>query len=201
MIVTSGALLRYAEWGGWVDPPQPPTNTERPIATPSHALRLGNRPRRREAGKAAIVVTAALRDARPGVANLGRRMRRSLSIVVALALVLAPAAPAAAAAGSAASRIITECYDHGKLSGSFTAAQLRAALAQLPASIAEYSDCATVIRQQLDTELASTRGSTRDGGGAGGTPVAAIVIVAAIVVALGGAGGALLARRRQHAAP
>lgn len=77
------------------------------------------------------------------------------------ALLLVPAA--AQAAGS--DKIFRDCYDDGVLQGHYTTAQLRAALADPPTDIDEYSDCRDVLSRAI---AAAASPKKDDGGGTGG---------------------------------
>lgn len=70
-------------------------------------------------------------------------MRRRVFLPILLATLLAPAA--ARADGGAA--VIHDCLNHGRITGHYTQRQYAQALAELPADVAEYSDCANLIRQ------------------------------------------------------
>ena len=74
-----------------------------------------------------------------------RPMSRILTALLAL-LALWVAAPAPA---SAASRddIIADCADDGRLSGKYSPSELRDARKNLPSDVAEYTDCADVLRR------------------------------------------------------
>ncbi len=66
-------------------------------------------------------------------------------LLIALAAVLAAsAAPAAAASRNA---IMDDCADDSRLQGSYTLAELRDARRNLRSEIAEYTDCADVLRR------------------------------------------------------
>jgi hypothetical protein len=85
-----------------------------------------------------------------------------------LALLLACALPAVAAANATSDRIYRDCEHSasGNLTGTYTKAQLRAALNNLPGDVAEYSGCYDAIHQAL---LAGGHGGSGAGGtGAGG---------------------------------
>jgi hypothetical protein len=83
-------------------------------------------------------------------------MNLTLTALLAL-LALWVAAPAPA---SAASRdtIIADCADDGQLQGKYSPSDLRDARKNLPSDVAEYTDCADVLR----------RAEIGDGGSAGG---------------------------------
>jgi hypothetical protein len=84
-------------------------------------------------------------------------MRRPATALALCLLALLPVAPAQAATRN---EIIKDCSD-GKLEGTYTPSELRDARQNLPSDVAEYTDCADVLRR---AELPDTPG------GAGGTP-------------------------------
>ena len=71
-------------------------------------------------------------------------------------------APAAAQADGGAA-VIRDCLNNGRITGHYTQQQYAQALAELPADVAEYSDCAGLIRR---AQLAAASGRA-GGGGAG----------------------------------
>jgi hypothetical protein len=91
----------------------------------------------------------------------------ALAALAALAL-----APLAAASPTA---VVRDCAEDGSLDGSYSDADKRAALGQIPADIDEYSDCRSVIGGSLDggkpTASASSNG-TSSPGAAAATPQA-----------------------------
>jgi hypothetical protein len=84
-------------------------------------------------------------------------MHRLTTLVAGLMLALALASPALAAGRG---QIIRDCADDGQLQGKYTQSELRDARQNLPSDVAEYTDCADVLRR---AELPD-----RDQGGAGG---------------------------------
>lgn len=93
-----------------------------------------------------------------------------LTALAALAaLVLAPLAAASPTA------VVRDCAEDGSLDGSYSDADKRAALGQIPADIDEYSDCRSVIGGSLDggkgTATAGSNG-TSSPGAAAATPQA-----------------------------
>lgn len=86
-------------------------------------------------------------------------LRLLLGLIAALAL-----APSAFAAGS--STIIADCEDDGRLQGKYSNSDLRKARRDMPADVAEYSNCLDVLRR---AEV-SVGGGSDDGAG-GGAPV------------------------------
>lgn len=87
-------------------------------------------------------------------------MRRSLLTAAALLALLPSAAHASAGA------LIRDCLKNGKITGHYSAQDYAQALANLPTDVAEYSDCAAVIR---NGQLANAAG----GGGRSGAAAAA----------------------------
>lgn len=102
-----------------------------------------------------------------------------------IALLAVPAAPATAASRD---EIIQDCADDGRLQGKYSKSELRDARKNMPSDVAEYTDCADVLRR---AELPD-RGDGAGGAGGGGTgdgPSAAA----------GGAGGPELLTPRDDA--
>jgi hypothetical protein len=93
-------------------------------------------------------------------------MRRfALAVGCLLALLLA-AAPAQA---SVRDKIIKDCADDSVLQGSYTPQQLRDARQNLPSDVAEYTDCADVLRRaELPDRNTPGGGGTTGGGITGG---------------------------------
>jgi hypothetical protein len=89
-------------------------------------------------------------------------MKPILTALLAL-LALWAAAPAPASAASR-DEIIADCADDGQLSGNYSPSELRDARKNLPSDVAEYTDCADVLRR---AELGDG-GSPGAGGGAPG---------------------------------
>jgi len=127
-----------------------------------------------------------------------RRLMTSLVIVCALSA----AAPAVVAAqsGGTASQAITDCNDHGTLTGHYSADALRNALATMPADVREYTDCYDVIEKQLFAQLgtSSSSGTGGSGSSSGGSVLPTWLVIVIVVLALAALTfGALAIRRRQ----
>ncbi|WP_205696661.1 hypothetical protein [Conexibacter sp. SYSU D00693] len=90
-------------------------------------------------------------------------MRKPLLPV--LALVAALAAPGAAFAS--AEDVILDCGDDGKLSKTYSQAELRDALKELPTDIDEYTDCRDIIRDARLGGAGGGGGNDASGGGGG----------------------------------
>ena len=86
-----------------------------------------------------------------------------LLLVCGLALVLV--APPAAAQ-STRIKILRECSEDGRLTGDYTAQQIRDARSNIPDDIDEYTDCRDVLTRAL---LSRAGGGDSGGGGGGGT--------------------------------
>jgi hypothetical protein len=120
-------------------------------------------------------------------------MRKAL-VVLGLSWLLG-AGLAAAASAAGLSPPVADCYAHQRLTGAYTAAQLKNGLATMPADVKEYSNCYGILEQALLSKL----GKLKDGGSAGGggsfLPVWLIAVLAALVVA--GVGLGAMAWRNQ----
>jgi hypothetical protein len=123
-------------------------------------------------------------------------MRRLLTLLALLsACLLLAAVPAQAAAGSS---VIADCNAHGKLTRSYTDAQLRDALTTMPADVKEYTDCYDVIQHALLGQVSGSHPSGTGGsGGSGGSFLPTWLIVVLVLLALAGLTlGAIAIRRR-----
>jgi len=119
-----------------------------------------------------------------------------------LFLVLLVAGGLAVAAGNAfaESAPLADCIQNERLTGHYSIAQLRNALATMPETDQEYSNCYTVIQDQLSRQLAGLKGTTTSAT----TPatksessfLSTPLLVVVIVIVLAGAGFALSARKR-----
>jgi hypothetical protein len=93
-------------------------------------------------------------------------IRRAITTALALALVALAAVAAPGAAVANPKKVIQDCAEDGDLDRSYSNRDLRRAERDLPADLAEYSDCSQVI------DSAITGGSARKGkrpGGPGGS--------------------------------
>jgi Spy/CpxP family protein refolding chaperone len=126
-----------------------------------------------------------------------RRAITLLAVVSALSLG-APIA-AAAASGGTASQAITDCNDHGQLTQHYSSSTLRAALAQMPVDVKEYTDCYDVIERQLFKQLGTSApgSATATGSSSGGSFLPTWLIIVIVILALAAITfGALAIRRR-----
>jgi hypothetical protein len=123
-------------------------------------------------------------------------MRRYGPLLLVL-VALAAAVPASSNALGATAQVVADCNAHGRLTGHYSEATLHTALSTLPTDVAEYTNCADVIRKQLLAQVGDpTSPGPGSGGGSGGSFLPTWVIVLLAVVILGGGGAALAARRR-----
>jgi hypothetical protein len=88
------------------------------------------------------------------------RFRHIALLLAAIVCALAVAAPALADSDD----VIRDCYDDGKLDGSYSQDELDEAEDDLPSDVDEYSDCRSVIAS------AQARGGKGKRGGTGGVP-------------------------------
>jgi hypothetical protein len=102
-------------------------------------------------------------------------------------------APAAAAGLSPP---VADCYAHGTLTHSYTAAQLRAALANLPVDIKEYSACYNVLQQALLAKINKLSGGAGGSGGGGSFLPTWLIAVLALFVLVGAGFAGLSLRTR-----
>jgi hypothetical protein len=129
-----------------------------------------------------------------------RSFRRYAAVALLTGLAaLVPALPAAAASGSAA---LSDCNAHDTLTHTYTAAELRDALATMPATMKEYTDCQDVITRALDTALGNggtAGGGAGSGGGGSSFPTAVVVILVLLALAAATFGAIEVRRRRAKA--
>jgi hypothetical protein len=88
------------------------------------------------------------------------RLRQILLLCAALVALVAPSQASAASSQD----VIRDCYQDGKLDGSYTQEELNNARDDLPSDVDEYSDCRNVIAS------ARARGGKGKRGGSGGVP-------------------------------
>jgi hypothetical protein len=122
-----------------------------------------------------------------------RASLRRVAIVCAVATAAVVLSQASRAAGLSAP--VADCNTHAELTHHYSIAELRGALATMPADIKEYTNCSDVIQRALLAELGGLRGSGGAGSGGGSfLPTPLIVVLALLVVA--GAGFGVYAWRR-----
>ena len=113
-----------------------------------------------------------------------------------LAVVAAGCSLPATAAAAGLSPVVADCNSHAQLTQHYTVAQLRSALATMPADIKEYTNCPDVIQRALLAALGGVHGGGGSGQGGGSFLPTPLIVVLALLV-IGGAGFAVYAYRRK----
>jgi hypothetical protein len=125
--------------------------------------------------------------------RLPRRPLVTVACVAAALMTLAASAPPALADANA---VLKDCNTNGRLTQTYSTADLQRALSIMPASIKQYTNCLDVLHRQLDLQLS---GKGKGGsGGSGGSFLPTPVIVILVLLALAAVTfGALAVRRRR----
>ena len=132
---------------------------------------------------------------RPGGPSKIRALMRPKLAGLSVALTVAVCALLPAAASAGLNRVVGDCYAHTRLTQHYTVPQLEQALNNIPADIAEYSNCSDVIREALDQQLGiGGHGASGKSGGSSFLPAWLIVLI--VLVVIGGGGATVAARRR-----
>jgi hypothetical protein len=129
---------------------------------------------------------------------MGRPIRliAPLCAAATLTLVLACAGvPAALAAGGDA--VINDCESNGQLTHHYTVSQLRQALAVMPATVKQYTNCYDVINQALLKNGQLGGGSGGNGGGGGSFLPTPVIVILVVLILAGVTFGAMAIRRRR----
>jgi hypothetical protein len=124
-------------------------------------------------------------------------MRRATMLLATLltGAVLAVCGPAVTPAFAAGNPVVADCYSHGKLTQTYTKAELRHALAEMSSYIKQYSNCQSVVETALATGTVSATGTGKSGGSSISTPV--IIVIVVVALAILGFTGLLIRRRRR----
>ena len=109
--------------------------------------------------------------------------------------VLAVSGPGVTPAFAAGNPVVADCYSHGKLTQTYTKAELRHALAVMSSYIKQYSNCQSVVENALANGTVSANGTGKSGGSSISTPVIIVIVVAVLAIV---AFAALLIRRRRR---
>lgn len=110
-------------------------------------------------------------------------------LAVICAVIAATASVPAVSQAAGLSPPVADCNAHAQITGHYSVAELRNALATMPAEIKEYTDCADVIERQLLAQVGSLHGDGGSGQGGGSfLPTPLIVVLALLVVAGAGFG-------------
>jgi hypothetical protein len=130
-------------------------------------------------------------------------MRRAITML-ALVCALSMAAPmvAGAASSGTASEAISDCNAHGTLTRYYSPSALRAALAQMPSDVKEYTDCYDVIERQLFKELGQTApGTTTTPTSSSSSFLPTWLIIVIVLLALAAITFGAMAIRRRSGGP
>jgi hypothetical protein len=122
----------------------------------------------------------------------------ALCLGAAVAMAAAPATPALAKQRPSSKQLsneaVKDCYSHGRLTRHYTKAELREALATIPAYVEQYSNCESVLESALTNGTVKPNGTGGGGGSSISTPV--IIVIVVVVLAIVTFGGILIRRRR-----
>jgi hypothetical protein len=126
-------------------------------------------------------------------------MRRATMLLAALltGAVLAVSGPAVTPAFAAGNPVVRDCFSHGKLTQTYTKAQLRHALAVMSSYIKQYSDCQSVVQNALANGGGVKATGSGKGGGGSSISTAVIIVIVVVVVAIVSFAGLLIRRRRR----
>jgi hypothetical protein len=105
---------------------------------------------------------------------------------------------AAAPALAASSPVTADCNAHGQLTKQYSVAELRTALATMPADVQEYTDCYDVIQRQLLAQVSGHRTADASGSSSGGSsflPTPLLIVLIVVVLGGGAVAGVALQRR------
>ena len=129
--------------------------------------------------------------------------RRAITLLAVISALSLGAPMAAGAVSGPASQAITDCNDHGQLTQHYSANTLRAALAQMPVDVKEYTDCYDVIERQLFKQVGSSATPTgaATGSSSGGSFLPTWLIIVIVVLALAAITFGALAVRRRSGGP
>lgn len=135
--------------------------------------------------------------------NLVPMTRRAITLLAVVGVLSLGVPALAGAAGGTASQAITDCNDHGQLTQQYSASTLRAALAQMPVDVKEYTDCYDVIERQLFKQVGTSAptGATGTGSNSGSSFLPTWLVIVIVVLALAAITFGALALRRRSGGP
>lgn len=112
---------------------------------------------------------------------------------------VAAAAGLGAQSAIAARSPLSDCNAHNALTHHYSVAQLRHALATMPAEVREYTACYQIINDQMLRQLGQRipGSSGGDSNSSGGSLISTPLLIVLIVIVVGGGGAALAAYRRR----
>ena len=114
--------------------------------------------------------------------------------------VLAVSGPAATPAFAAGNPVVQDCFSHGKLTQTYTKAELRHALSVMSSYIKQYSDCQSVVQNALANGGGVKATGSGKGGGGSSISTAVIIVIVVVVLAILAFAGLLIRRRSRLAA-
>jgi hypothetical protein len=123
-------------------------------------------------------------------------LRRTLTLLALGVSTLAVVPPAVAASSA-----VTDCSSHGRLTQHYTVGQLRTALDTMPADVQEYTNCYTVIHDQILAQIPGRHAGVADSSGGGSSFLSTPLLVVLIVLLVGGGALAGLAIQRRGDPP
>ena len=129
-----------------------------------------------------------------------RRWLRLTALAGAVIAVAAAGAPAALAANNLGNPVLADCNSNGALTHNYTLAQMRHALAIMPASYKEYGNCQDAIQAAIIKVKAGKQIAPDSGSGGSFLPTPVIVILVVLILA-GVTFGALAVRRSRGGGP
>jgi hypothetical protein len=125
-------------------------------------------------------------------------IRNRITITLLAAAMAAVLSAVPAQASGIGTAVLADCNAHDALTKSYTVTELRNALATMPASMKEYTDCPDVISRALNNALSTGGKSNGAGRSSGGSSLSTGVIVVIVVLALVASTlGAIAIRRRR----
>ncbi len=127
-----------------------------------------------------------------------RRRRHLIALAcAAVTLALALGAPMSALAAGG-NPVINNCESTGRLTQSFTLEELHHALAIMPASVKQYTNCYDVVQTAIQNAKSGKTGTATGSSSSGGSflPTPVIVILVVLVLALITFGAIAVRRRR-----
>ncbi len=128
------------------------------------------------------------------------RRRRHLIALACAAVTLAVAVGAPMSAFAAGGNpVINNCESAGRLTQSFTLKDLQHALAVMPASVKQYTNCYDVVQTAIQNAKSGKTGTATGNSSSGGSflPTPVIVILVLLILALITFGAIAIRRRRE----
>jgi hypothetical protein len=124
--------------------------------------------------------------------------RRSVQRI-ALACALSAGCLCAPSSASALSPAVADCNQHAALTRTYSVAELKTALATMPADIREYTDCYDVIQRTLLGRLGQQHGAGSGQGGGSFLPTGVVVVLVLLGLSAVSFAVVALQRRRRSA--